>query len=206
MHSEIIPKGTTLYHGTSVSSKFYSIGGPAWFSKSLKLATIFATGLGGLPGENPRIYCYQTTKDLILASLTLDQAIQLEIGGDGKFHGRFSHAAESFCLDTEIDGWVIKNLFDEFGGEEANISFGELNIDDIMLCNPMDCLKYLEQKPINLQHYIESVWVVKLTPMIRSLAKTRKVKTLIEKQEIARNVIELMDDIVELVAKRTKKI
>jgi len=73
----------------------------------------------------------------------------------GSFQGRFNQAALAFCQETNLDGWIIPDLFDEFGGEAAAISYDETNLADIMLCRPKDCLQYISQKWDNLSHYFE---------------------------------------------------
>lgn len=171
---------------------------------SRELATIFATYLSGSHEEYPRIYEYETFKKITLAVLPVDQAIDLEISSNsGKFSGRLSNAAKSFCSDTKVDGWIIKNLYNEFGREDSEDS--ESDIDDIMLCEPMNCLSYLKQRPINLQHYVESMWVNKLRfKIISKISKSRfRRSTLVGAQEFDKKIIKLMNDILEFVDRQT---
>ncbi|RLB39820.1 MAG: hypothetical protein DRH30_09260 [Deltaproteobacteria bacterium] len=124
-----MPEGTRLYHGTSAEDDFSDdIDGPFWVSDGVGVAKKFI----GIRGPRPRVMVFEAESDIQLVDWSSLDAIQtfVERYTGGEFDEYSAHELSEIVCEAGYDGWAIPNNYPEGA--------------DIMLCDPMSSLVYVE--------------------------------------------------------------
>ena len=123
----VLPKGTVLYHGTSIKDRFYDPIGPFWVSDSEEVASVFAKK-DRSGGGKPRIYVFELAGDIELLwwESKADIEAWFEERGDEESADMSPQELADAVCNEGYDGWIIPHNY-TVGG-------------DIMICEPSSVL------------------------------------------------------------------
>ena len=135
LRRDAVERGTRLYHGTSSEEDFTDLEGPAWLSTSAEVERRFVPWAGG--SGPPRILVYEVHTRIFGLVRILDEAdmarLRRAVDPDEDTDTPVD-LAERVCA-AGFSGWNVPH----------NYGYGA---SDLLLCDPMRLLRYVEMRPV----------------------------------------------------------
>jgi len=109
--TEVIPRGTVLYHGTAEDFPAGDLGFPAWFSTSRSVAEHFQSWHGG---KYPRVLAYRALRPIRLPRI--DSREEMEafgemFGMESVVEGYGAEEMAEDMLKSSLPGWILPHNY-----------------------------------------------------------------------------------------------